>query len=185
MRTNSHIVFVPANPAMLKFPFMRSFPPFIATATLVIACGAANLPPTIDKIAAFCASETIEQAAGTAGALAWQPVPEAALEDWRRAFTSHNGRDVVVRAWRQVEQDGADTLAFWVVAGPGGYTMCSYTTASAANLLDAISAHFGPPTSFDKRDFGSTALWKRTGSEVSFSQIGTQAVLYVTRFDPY
>jgi hypothetical protein len=169
---------------MLKFSFMRTLPPFIAIATLMVACGAANLPPTIDKIAAFCASETIEQAAGTAGALAWLPVPQAALEDWRRGFISHNGREVVVRAWRQADHDGADTLSFWIMAGPGGHTACSYTTASAANLLDAISAHFGPPTSLDKRDFGATALWKRTGSEVSFSQVGTHAVLYVTRFNP-
>jgi len=163
---------------------MRTLMTFIAVVAPILSCGAADLPPTIDEIAAFCASETLEQAATKAGALAWWPVPEAALEAWRKGFVAHHGREVVVRGWRQAERENANTMSFWIAAGPGGHTACSYTTASTGALLGAVSAHFGPPTSLDKSDVVTTAVWKRTGSEVSFSQIGTHAVLYVTRFNP-
>lgn len=159
-------------------------PLFVAVVAMSFACAASAAPLELDDIVAVCASVSMAEATARADALAWRPVPDADLDDWRQGFAAHDARAVVVRAWRQSEHDDADRLSFWIAAGPGGHVACSFDTASAEDLLDRVTARFGTPTTLERHTSGVTAMWSHAGGQVSYSQVGTHAGLVLSRPAP-
>jgi hypothetical protein len=68
----------------------------IAITTLVVACAAGDLRPTIDKIAALCASQTIAPAAITAGTLGNQ-----CLRQRSKTGAESSCVTTVAKSWRE------------------------------------------------------------------------------------
>jgi hypothetical protein len=98
-------------------------------------------------------------------------------------FIAYNGGTVEVSGWQRGDNISDDSLSFWIARGPNGHRACSLTVTNPAKLLDDLSERFGAPTSLDKRELGTTAVWKRGSTEISFSQVGSNAVLYVAHSD--
>jgi hypothetical protein len=155
---------------------------------LAALCGvraATAMPPTITlpQLLDFCDSQTIAEAQAKGDQFGWRRMTGTELADWRTGFIAYNGGPVEVSGWRRGDQSGDDSLSFWVAGGPNGHKACAYTVTGPAHLLDDLSERFGAPTSLDKREFGPTAVWKRGATEISFSQVGSSAVLYVFHSD--
>lgn len=139
--------------------------------------GSAMAAPALTPAQIFdiCSSSTISEGATKGDRLGWQRRSDARLEEWRRGFVAYNGGSVEVLAWQRGEKDGDDSLSFWIARGPNEHRACSYSTSNPAGLLDALSEHFGAPNALDKYDFGTTAYWKRGVTQVTFSQVGSNA----------
>ncbi len=138
--------------------------------------------PSIPLLLSICASPTMIEATSKAAELNWRPMPDERLEEWRERFTS-GGRQVHVAAWQQTDREGADSLAFWIALGPGGHRACYFSTSSPDGLLESLSEQFGTPATLDKHDFGTTAFWEHNSAEITFSQIGSSAVVNIAKHD--
>jgi hypothetical protein len=101
------------------------------------------------------------------------------LEKWRASFASYNGGPVEVLGWRRGGNEGDDSLSFWFAGGRSAHRACSYSTANPTGLLEELSERFGSSANLDKCQFGTTAFWKLGQMDVSFSQAGSNAVLYI------
>jgi hypothetical protein len=158
-----------------------------AVLNVLFAIGsAAAMPPTLTlpQLLDFCDSQTIASAEAKGDQLGWRRMTDADLKDWRTGFIAYNGGSVEVSGWRRGDKASDDSLSFWVARGPNEHRACAYTVTDPARLFDDLSERFGTPTSLDKREFGTTAVWKRGSSaEISFSQVGSSAVLYVAHSD--
>lgn len=137
--------------------------------------------PSIPQLMSICASPTMIEATSKAAELNWQPVPDERLEEWRERFTS-DGREVHVVAWQQTDREGADSLAFWIAPGPGGHRSCYYSTSSPDGLLEALTEQFGTPANLDKHDLVTTAIWAHDSANITFSQIGSSAVVNFAKY---
>jgi hypothetical protein len=146
---------------------------------------AAATPPTLTlpQLLDFCDSQTMASAEAKADQFGWHRMTDADLKDWRTGFIAYNGGSVDVLGWRRGDKAGDDSLSFWVARGPNGHQACAYSVTNPATLFDDLSARFGAPTSLDKRESATTAVWKRGAAEISFSQVGSSAVLYVVHSD--
>jgi hypothetical protein len=140
-------------------------------------------PMTSAQVFDFCDSQTIAEAEAKGNKLGWQRMTDSELQVWRTGFLSYNGGLVEVLGWRRGGSEGDDLLSFWIARGPSNHRVCAYSIARPASLLDDLSEHFGIPTSLNKYKFGATAIWKLGQREVSFSQIGSSAVLYIADQD--
>jgi len=107
----------------------------------------------------------------------------AELEDWRMGFVAYTGGSVEISGWRREDNDGGESLSFWVTRGPSRHRACAYTATNPARLLDDLSERFGTPNNLEKYDFGTTASWKLGATEISFSRVGQIAVFYVVHSD--
>jgi hypothetical protein len=152
---------------------------------MIFATGSVAAMPALTAAQLFdvCGSSTISEAAAKGDSLGWPRMTDAQLEEWRSSFVAYNGGSVQVLAWRRGEKDGDDSLSFWIARGPNGHRACSYSTASPAGLLDALSEHFGAPDTLDKYEFGATATWKRDTAEIYFSQVGSRAGVTISGGD--
>jgi hypothetical protein len=151
---------------------------------LAVQPAAATPPlPTLTQLFDFCGSQTMAEAEAKADQFGWRRMTDADLHDWRAGFIAYNGGTVEVSGWRRGDNVSDDSLSFWIAHGPSEHRACSYTVTNPAKLLDDLSERLGAPTSFDKRELATTAVWKRGVTEVSFSQVGSSAVLYVVQSD--
>jgi hypothetical protein len=139
--------------------------------------------PSLTQLFDFCGSQTMAEAEAKAGQFGWRRMTDAELQDWRTGFIAYNGGFVDVSGWRRGDKASDDSLSFWIARGLNGHRACSLTVTNPAKLLDDLSARFGAPTSLDKRELGTSAVWQRGGTEISFSQVGSSAVLYVAHSD--
>jgi hypothetical protein len=139
--------------------------------------------PTLTQLFDFCGSQTMAEAEAKADQFGWRRTTDADLHDWRAGFIAYNGGTVEVSGWRRGDKTTDDSLSFWIARGPSEHRACSYTVTNPAKLLDDLSERLGAPTSLDKRELATTAVWKLGATEVSFSQVGSSAVLYVAHSD--
>jgi hypothetical protein len=160
---------------------MHSSKSLVAVAALLLACGSRVAALPVEDLLACCGSETIAQADEKAAAQAWRPVPAGELEEWRGSFVAHHRREVVVRAGGVDEHEGAERISYWIAQGLGGHAACSYPTSQASELLARLSATLGAPVSLDMQASGATAVWNGSGRDVTFSQVGANAVVSFTR----
>jgi hypothetical protein len=156
----------------------------VLSVLLAVQPAAATPPlPTLTQLLDFCGSQTMAEAEAKAGQFGWRRMTDADLQDWRAGFIAYNGGTVEVSGWRRGDKTTDDSLSFWIARGPNGHRACSLTATNPAKLLDDLSERFGAPTSLDKRERGTTAVWQLGATEISFSQVGASAVLYVTHSD--
>ncbi len=154
--------------------------------SVLFAAGAAAATPsmlTLAQLVDFCGSTTIAEAEAKGGQLGWRHMTPAELEDWRAGFVAYSGDAVEVSGWRRGDKDGSESLSFWVAHGPNLHRACAYSLTNPARLLDDLSERFGTPNNLEKYDLGTTASWKLGAMEISFSQVGQSAVLYVVHSD--
>jgi hypothetical protein len=163
---------------------MRGIATSLAISLLFATAAAADTssPLSFAQLIDFCGSDTLAGAEAKADRLGWRRLAEAELKDWRTGFVAHNGGAVEVSGWQQGEE-GGDALSFWVVRGADQHRACSYTVNRPSRLLDELTERFGPPQNLDKQEFGLTASWKLGAMEISYSQVGNSAVLYVVHSD--
>ncbi|MBV8568814.1 MAG: hypothetical protein JO273_25510 [Methylobacteriaceae bacterium] len=149
--------------------------------TILFAGTASAMPPalTLGQLLDICASSTVAQAAAKGDGLRWRRVSDAQLADWRSRFVAYNGGSVEALGWQRGEKEGDGLLSFWTARGKNAHRACAYSVRNPGGLLDALIAHFGPPKSLDRYDFGTTATWKQGAVEISFSQVGSSAVLNI------
>lgn len=146
------------------------------------AAAGGEAPPTVAQLIGVCAASTLADATARVGSvLAWEPLPDEEVAEWRSGFTAYHQRDVSVSAWRQSAQEGADRLAFWISAGPDGHTGCAYTSNHAGNLLDELSAQIGEPRYLRRHELAITADWKTADREIAYSQLDATAIVYISR----
>lgn len=162
---------------------MRYLTAGIVFGVLSAVADAAAAPPmlTLAQLLEFCDSKTLAEAEAKGDQLGWRRMTQAELEDWRAGFAASTHSAVEVSGWRR--EDGGDSLSFWVAHGPNQQRACSYAVNNPALLLDDLSERFGAANDLDKRDSGTTASWKFGATEISFSQVGQSAVLYVVHGD--
>jgi hypothetical protein len=160
---------------------MRKLVVGVAINMFLVAGLAVAMPPalTIDQLLDICRSLTVLEAAAKGDRLGWPRMTGARVEEWRAGFLSYNGGAVQVLSWQREAKDVADAVSFWTAQGPNGHRACSYSTANSAGLLDALSARFGTPASLERYDFGAVASWSLGRAEVSFSQVGSNAVVNI------
>lgn len=156
----------------------------VLSVLLAVQPAAATPPlPTLTQLFDFCGSQTMTEAEAKADQFGWRRMADADLHDWRAGFIAYNGGTVEVSGWRRGDNISDNSLSFWIARGPDGHRACLLTVTNPAKLLDDLSERFGAPTSLDKRELGTTAVWKRGSTEISFSQVGSNAVLYVAHSD--
>jgi hypothetical protein len=160
---------------------------FDAIAALVFSIrvdGVAATPPTwptLAQVIQLCDSQTIAEAAATGDQLGWQRVSESdpGFVEWRTNFLRYNGSSVDAVSWRRGKEDNDGQLAFWIARGPDNYRACYYATATPSDLLDALSGRFGSPANLDKYGLATVATWKQGSKEISFSEVGSVATVYI------
>lgn len=148
----------------------------------VEAVGATPPALTIAQLADVCASATIAEAAAKGDRLGWEHADSARLKEWRDAFIALSNSSVQVIGWRRGEQE-EEILSFWIAQGSNGHKACAYSVSNSAGLLEALSGHFGSPGSLDKYDFGAGAFWQSGSTEIQLTQVGSHAVVNISRPD--
>jgi hypothetical protein len=154
--------------------------------SVLFAIGAAAAAPStlpFAQLVDFCGSTTIAEAEANGEQLGWRRMTAAELEDWRMGFVAYTGGSVEISGWRREDNDGGESLSFWVARGPSRHRACAYTATNPARLLDDLSERFGTPNNLEKYDFGTTFSWKLGATEISFSRVGQIAVFYVVHSD--
>ncbi|MCJ2877435.1 hypothetical protein JUM41_24605 [Rhizobium pusense] len=146
--------------------------------------GAATAMPedmTVDRLLAICEAPGVQAATVKGEALGWKRLTDAETEEWRNNFVTYNGGSVEVVGWRREKTDHADLLSFWVAVGPNVHKACSYSTASSAGLLDALSGRLGEPDILDRHDAAEviSASWTRGAVVYSFAQVGSSVTFAV------
>lgn len=146
--------------------------------------GAATAMPedmTVDRLLAICEAPDVQAATVKGEELGWKRLTDAETEEWRTHFVGYNGGSVEAVGWRREMAGQADSLWFWVAVGPNGHKACTYSTARPDGLLDALSAHLGPPDTLNKEAAIEmiSAYWKQGAVEYSFTQIGSSATIAV------
>jgi hypothetical protein len=156
---------------------MRNLLTGVAFSVLFAVDAAAVTPSmlTFVQLVDFCTSKTLAEAEAKGDQLGWRRLTPAELENWRHT--------VEVSGWRRGDKDGGGSLSFWVARGPSQHRACAYSVTNPAGLLDDLSERFGTPSNLEKHDFGTTASWKLGVTEISFSQVGQSAVLYIVHGD--
>jgi hypothetical protein len=131
----------------------------VASSVLFAVGAAAAAPSTLPfaQLVDFCGSTTIAEAEAKGERLGWRRMTAAELEDWRLGFVTYAGGSVEIAGWRREDNDGGESLSFWVARGPSRHRACAYTATNPARLLDDLSEHFGTPNNLEKYDFGTTA----------------------------
>lgn len=146
--------------------------------------GAATAMPVdmmVDRLLDICEATTVQTAIVRGDELGWQRLTNAETEEWRTHFLAYNGGSVDVVGWRREQAGGADSLSFWVAAGPNGHKACTYSTARPAGLLDALAERLGASDDLDQNDTieSITASWTRGTVEYSLAQVGSSAVINI------
>jgi hypothetical protein len=157
-----------------------------ALLNVLLAAGmSAAMPamPPLAQVLDFCGSTTMPEAAAKGDQLGWRRMTDAEIEPWRTGFAATNGGPVEVLGWRRGDNDRDDSLSFWVAHGPNRHKACSYAATNPARLLDDLSERFGAPSNLEKSELATTAAWKLGAMEVSFSQVGSRALIYVIHSD--
>jgi hypothetical protein len=164
---------------------MRNLVTGVAFSVLFTVNAAAVTPSmlTFVQLVDFCTSKTLAEAEAKGDQLGWRRLTPAELENWRTSYIASTGNTVEGSGWRRGDKDGGDSLSFWVARGPGQHRACAYSVTNPAGLLDDLSERFGTPSNLEKHDFGTTASWKLGVTEISFSQVGQSAVLYIVHGD--
>lgn len=136
---------------------------------------------TVDRLIAICEAPDVQAATMKGEALGWRRLTDVETEEWRNNFVTYNGGSVEVVGWRREKAGHADLLSFWVADGPDGHKACSYSTASSAGLLDALSARLGEPDILDRHDAAEviSASWTRGAVVYSFAQVGSSVTFAV------
>jgi hypothetical protein len=164
---------------------MRNVVTGIVINVLFAARLATGTPSTLTpaQLFDFCESQTIAEAEAKGGQLGWRRMADVEIEEWRTGFISYNGGSVEALGWRRGDKNGSDSLSYWVARGADRHRVCAYSVANPEGLLDNLSERFGAPANLDKFEFGTSASWKLGQLEVSFSQVGSSALLYIAHHE--
>jgi hypothetical protein len=158
---------------------MRKFllaPLFMAVST-VHANAATPSTLTMEKLLDICTSATVPEAATKGDVLGWPRMTEAQTKSWRASFLQYNGGSVSMVGWKRPQQTGETLLSFWIATGPNAHRSCSYTSADATGLLDALSKQLGAPASLDRSDASTSARWQHGQRETTFTQVKAGSAL--------
>ena len=110
--------------------------------SVLFAIGAAAAAPStlpFAQLVDFCGCTTIAEAEAKGEQLGWRRMTAAELEDWRMGFVAYTGGSVEISGWRREDNDGGESLSFWVARGPSRHRVCAYTATNPARLLDDLS----------------------------------------------
>lgn len=134
------------------------------------------------RLLEVCSSETIAEVTAKGDQLGWEAVPatDPGTIEWRQSFMSYNGGSVDVVGWRKNSTENEESISFWIAQGPNAHKACSYSVKVAGGLLDALIELLGRPSNLDRNEVAITAFWKPGRGEVSFSQVGSAALVVVS-----
>ena len=139
---------------------------------------AASTGVEFSTILDVCEAVTLDEATAKGERLGWPAAPED--RDWRAGFERHNGGTVQVVGWRRSEREGDGLLSYWVASGPNAHTACGFVT-DQPGLMEAIRDRFGAPNTLKKQGDIVSAFWQRASAEVSFTRVGANSNLNLSR----
>ncbi|MCO5730564.1 hypothetical protein [Rhizobium sp. SSA_523] len=153
---------------------------------LIGTAGAAAAPPadlTVDHLLTLCTAPGVQEAAQEGDKLGWRRMSDADTSAWRSGFQAHNGGPVELVGWKRDGSEGAESLSYWMSVGRNGHQACAYSTPRPGALLDALKARLGPPDDFDSQPVieSTSAFWQRSGVAYQFTQVGTSALVNISR----
>lgn len=125
-----------------------------------------------------CEATTLDEAAARGARLGWPAAPDD--PEWRAGFERHNGGTVRIVGWRRGAREGDGLLSFWVATGPNAHTACGLAT-DRPGLPEALRDRFGVPDQSEDHGDIVSAFWRRGGTKVSFTRVGSASNLNLSR----